>query len=72
MWTEKEYMDTFFEEDANEGMKYFVGDKVRHIESGQTCTIKDIDFYNCLYKVDINGIECSVSDEEITDEEISR
>lgn len=65
MWTEQEYMDMFFEEDANEDMIYTVGEEVRYTRTGQFGIITAVDGFNRVYTVDIDGTEYSVSENEL-------
>lgn len=66
MWTENEYMNMFFENDANEGMKYSVGDTVMYVATGQFAVIKKVDAYNRTYTIDIHGTESVVCERELS------
>lgn len=46
-------------------MTYTVGDEVRYAKTGQFGIVKSVDEITQIYTVDINGIEYSVSENEL-------
>lgn len=46
-------------------MLYMVGDEIRYALTGQYGVVKEVDEINNIYTVEINGIEYSVTPEEL-------
>lgn len=56
------------EEMSDEWMKYTVGEEVKYPKTGQFGTVTRIDSINCVYTVNINGIDYVIPEEELSNQ----